>query len=356
MDNTLISVIIPAYNAEKTIEKCVESIQQQKFQDFEIVIVDDGSKDKTVMICNNLSKKDSRISVVCQKNAGSSAARNVGITRAKGKYIVFIDSDDYVNDEYLTKLLSPVTQTDIDIVICGISIYYQKQEYVVPCGFDNMEIATDPNNVSNLIYMSCENGMIYSPCNKLYKRDIIIDNSIMFPMRKEPIEDILFNCEYIRHISSMAVIPECPYFYLKNDLESNVTRYRENIWELSRQRSAAIQSLFRYWKMNSEDSIKWLASEYIGGKSDCISNCYRNGSDLWFCDRYKLYKKYIIKDQICRDAVHRLKGSALHYDKKILVLLMNVKNTLILTCIYDILFFFRYWFKDIYYYFRKHAR
>lgn len=353
--SNLVSVIIPAYNVEKTIEKCVESILKQHFQNFEIIIVDDGSIDKTFMVCNSLKEKDSRILVVHQKNGGSSAARNTGIMKAKGRYIVFVDGDDCVDDNYLEKLIFPSIQNDIDVVVCGITIYYQKQKYSVSHGFKKIKAAADFSDVSELIYESCENGMIYSPCNKLYKRDIIMDNHILFPINKEPIEDVLFNCEYMKHISSLAVIPECPYFYNKNDIESNVTRFRKNIWDLSRQRSMAIQSLFEYWKMNTEVCVKWLASEYIGGKSDCISNCYRNGSELHFFERYKLFKRYIMNDQICRDKIAKLKGVPLHYDKRILKALIKVRSALIFTCAYDILFFFRYRLKGIYYCFRKYA-
>ena len=106
--------------------------------------------------------------------------------------------------------------------------------------------------------------------------------------------------------------------------------------------------------MNSEECVKWLASEYIGGKSDCISNCYRYGSKLRFGDRYRLFKQYIINDQKCRDVLAKLKGVPLYYDKKILSILIRVRSVLIFTLAYDTLFFLRHRFSSIYYQYRKH--
>ena len=355
MSNVLVSVIIPAYNAEKTLEKCVESVMRQKCQEFEVIIVDDGSIDNTFTICELLKKRDKRISIIHQKNGGSSAARNAGINKAKGEYLVFIDGDDAVDELFLYKLLSPAIEKNLDIVMCGITVCYQQQNYSVKNGFEKREIITKCEEVSKLIYESCENGMIYSPCNKLYKRDIILDRELYFPLNKEPIEDILFNCEYLKHVQTIAVIPECLYYYNKNDIESNVTRYRKNIWDLSLKRSFAVQSLFQYWKLNSTKHMQWLALEYIGGKSDCISNCYRRGSNLHFFEKVTLFKTYIINDKKCYKAIESLKGCSLHYDKKLLKLIIKIQNAVIFTSIYDMVFFFRYKLKKVYYYFRKNS-
>ena len=356
VSSSLVSVIIPVYNAEKTLEKCIESIIKQTYQQFEIIIVDDGSKDNTFNVCEVLKKRDNRISVIHQKNNGSSAARNRGISKAKGKYLVFIDGDDTVDSYFLEKLIEPIIENDIDVVMCGITVCYQKQNYFVENGFKNKEITRKLQDITKLIYESCENGMIYSPCNKLYKREVILDRNIYFPLNKEPIEDILFNCEFFKGVRSIGVIPDCLYYYNKNDIESNVTRYRKNIWELSLQRSKAIQSLFEYWKMNTDKYMRWLALEYIGGKSDCVSNCYRVGSDLKFFEKVSLFKEYILSDKQCYKAIKSLENTSLYYDKKILSIIIKVKNPILFTIFYNILFFGRYKLKKIYYWIRKNSQ
>lgn len=356
MNSILVSVIIPAYNAEKTLEKCVESVLKQTYQQFEIIIVNDGSKDNTFAVCEELKKRDRRVLVIHQENGGSSAARNVGINKSKGEYLVFIDGDDTINNHYLEKLIEPASKDNVDVVMCGITICYQKQNYSVENGFKKQKIAQELKDVPQLIYESCENGMIYSPCNKLYRKEIISDNKLHFTLNKEPIEDIVFNCEFLRYVRKIAVVPECLYYYNKNDVESNVTRYRKNIWELSLHRSEAIQSLFDYWKMNSEQCMRWLALEYVGGKSDCISNCYRVGSELNFAEKVKLFEKYILNDAHCYRAFEFLNETSLHYDKKILSRMIKVKNPILVTMVYNILFWCRYRLKKIYYAIRRKSQ
>ena len=354
-EKALISVVIPAYNAEQTIEQCVHGVLKQRFQNFEIIIVDDGSCDNTFVVCNRLAEIDSRISVIHKENGGPSSARNAGMQKACGKYIAFIDSDDCVEDTYLEALITPTFSNDTDVVICGITTSYQKQGYTVLSAFKKNKTTSSHDEISALIFESFENGTIYSPWNKLYKMDIITKNHILFPLSKEPIEDILFNCEYMKHVNSISVTTACPYIYCKNDIESEVTKFRKNIQTVSTERSNATLSLFTYWNMNGAECEKWLAQEYIGGKSDCVSNCYRKGANLNFFEKCKLFKQFIIKDEKYHNAVNKCHGMPLHYDKKILVLLSKTKSALIMACAYNILFFFRYRLKNIYYLFRKNS-
>lgn len=353
MQTELISVIIPAYNAENTIEQCVESVRCQSFDNIEIIIVDDGSTDSTLRISKNLEVKDDRITVLHKENGGSSSARNAGIKKANGNYLVFFDCDDFIDISMLEQLYLSAKKTDSDMVMCGITIDYTEQNYSVKKSFQNNSFAKDSNDIAKLIMESFENGMLYSPCNKLYKRDIILNEKIFFPLNKEPIEDILFNCRYICNIKSMAVTTDCPYHYIKSDKESNVTRYRSNLWELSVERSIAIQNLFSYWNMDSKECLNWLASEYVGGKADCISNCYRIGSNLKFKEKKSKIEKYILKDSKCKEAISILNSSQMPFDKKFLIFAVKLKNPVTIVLFYDVVFFLRYHFKQIYYLFRQ---
>ncbi|MFR1286999.1 MAG: glycosyltransferase family 2 protein [Subdoligranulum sp.] len=110
MEKPLISVIVPAYNVEKFIGKCIDSILRQSFKDFEVLLIDDGAKDSTPEICDACAKKDSRIKVYHKENGGLSDARNYGIDRMQGKYVTFIDSDDYVDSGYFEYLYGLITQ------------------------------------------------------------------------------------------------------------------------------------------------------------------------------------------------------------------------------------------------------
>lgn len=353
--NPLVSIIIPAYNAETTIEKCVRSVISQKYSNIEIIIVNDGSIDNTILKCCELASSDTRIRVIEQKNAGCSAARNAGLKQSKGDYIAFVDADDILDCEFLSKMMSVNDSCDIDLIMCGITFHYYNPDYQVRRGFNNTVIVYESEMIPTLIRESCCNGMIYSSCNKLYKREIILHANMTFPLHKEPIEDILFNCEYMRFIRSIAVLKECLYIYNKTDNESNVTRYRKNIWVLSNERSGAFQSMFNYWKMNSVDDCRFLADEYVGGKSDCIINCYRVGTDLQFKERVALFDKYIIRDEKLKNALILLNTLNLYFDKRILARFMNIKNPVLFTLLYESMFYCRYRFKTLYYKIRQQA-
>lgn len=118
-EEPLISVIVPVYNVEKYLDKCVDSIVNQTYKNLEIILVDDGSPDNCPKMCDNWAKKDKRIKVIHKENGGVSSARNVGIDNAKGEYIGFVDSDDWTEKKYIQKLYEVLIQENADIALCG---------------------------------------------------------------------------------------------------------------------------------------------------------------------------------------------------------------------------------------------
>ena len=118
-NNIAISVIVPVYNVEKWLDRCINSILLQSFKNFELLLVNDGSTDNSIEICNNYLKSDERISVFNKKNGGLSDARNYGLSYAKGKYIVFVDSDDYIQENYLFELYHGIHDNDAEVAVCG---------------------------------------------------------------------------------------------------------------------------------------------------------------------------------------------------------------------------------------------
>lgn len=129
MEKEKVSIIIPAYNVEKYLKKCVESLLSQTYENLEILIVDDGSKDKTLEVANELSLKDERIKVLTKENGGVSSARNLGLDNATGKYIVFVDGDDFISNQYVEVMLKTLVENDLDIVSCDFVRVKEGQEY-----------------------------------------------------------------------------------------------------------------------------------------------------------------------------------------------------------------------------------
>lgn len=127
MNRDLISIVVPVYNAEKYLAKCLESLISQTYKNIEILLIDDGSKDESEKICQTYQAKDARIIIKKQKNAGASAARNSGIDLAKGKYILFVDADDYVSDDYVEYLYGLIKSSHTDIAICSPLVIYNEK-------------------------------------------------------------------------------------------------------------------------------------------------------------------------------------------------------------------------------------
>lgn len=187
----LISIIIPVYNAEKYIERTLNSIKEQTYSNYEIIIINDGSTDESVKICNDFKKKNNniKITVITQKNSGVSNARNSGICLSKGKYIIFVDSDDSLEKNMLKDLSDSIKIADL--VISGywwdINGHTNSKSHI-SCNVDK----------SNIIELF-EKGFINQLWNKIYVSDIIKKNNIRFDENLKVAEDLDFNLRYISY-------------------------------------------------------------------------------------------------------------------------------------------------------------
>ena len=176
----LISVIVPVYNVEKYLRRCIDSILAQTYTNLEIILVDDGSPDNCPAICDEYAEKDSRIKVIHQQNGGLSAARNAGLDIATGDYIGFVDSDDYISFEMYEKLLNILMESNSDLSICGMAYYDENSKCI------DQECPLTDRTFSNLeIYGELQKELYWfyvNACPKLYKRFIFED--IRFPIGK----------------------------------------------------------------------------------------------------------------------------------------------------------------------------
>lgn len=212
-----ISVIIPLYNAEKYIAKCIESILRQSYENFELIIVDDGSTDNSYDSVKNFH--DERIVFLSKENGGVASARNMGLDHAKGEYCVFVDADDVLNsDTYLEEL---VAQSEYDYVVGGLTHCYYKD------GVEQGRNAVSPGeHVGNkLKEMPGEffiKGFVHTSCGKLYKRAIIEENHLRFEHVRLS-EDSLFNANYLKFIKSWKMIDRAGYSYIHRRNGENAT-------------------------------------------------------------------------------------------------------------------------------------
>lgn len=168
----LVSVIVPVYKVEYVVKNCIESILNQIFTDFELILVDDGSPDNSGRICDEYAKKDDRVIVIHKENGGLSDARNVGMEVATGEYVSFIDSDDYISLDFYETLLETIVDNDSDIVECGVVKFYENEKFDEYN--DDLKV-TNYDTVDALDGLISENPFKQHVWNKLYKSNIALD-------------------------------------------------------------------------------------------------------------------------------------------------------------------------------------
>lgn len=217
LENEKISIIVPVYNNEKYIDKCVESVLCQIYKNWELILINDGSTDNSLSVCEKY-KKDCRVKVVSQENSGVSATRNKGIELATGEYITFIDSDDYVSNDYCTLLLSFMS-ADISMVVLGLQQLasdgkIKKLNHRLKGGYysfsELQNKVIDDGTLSGFT--------LHSICSVLYRRELIVKNSIHFNPEIKYNEDGLFNALYFLSAKKTAYINYsiAPYTYREN--------------------------------------------------------------------------------------------------------------------------------------------
>ena len=203
----MISVIVPVYNVEEYLEECLESIKRQTYTDIEVILVNDGSIDRSKEICERYCEKDSRFKLVNQENKGLSGARNRGMLESKGEFISFVDSDDVLKEDMLEQLMKQMTSEDIDIVECWYTNEKQELELSTP---KNVKIIFQGNSKEALISLCRDNIVRLNPVAKLYRRQVIIN----FPFSEGVIyEDVFAGIGILKHIRKMVKINYIGYYY-----------------------------------------------------------------------------------------------------------------------------------------------
>jgi glycosyltransferase involved in cell wall biosynthesis len=205
-----ISVIVPVYNTASWLDQCVASVLAQTFQDFELILVDDGSTDDSGRLCEAWATRDPRVVVIHTPNGGVSSARNRGIAAARAEYLAFIDSDDWVDAELLEVLLSGMT-TDVDWSVCGLK---------TAGGGDGSESRISPPGVfeaqalpESLVENALRTYWIFQPVCKLYRRGLILRHQLAFDPMLSLGEDLVFNLAYFSHVRRFRLSEHALYSY-----------------------------------------------------------------------------------------------------------------------------------------------
>lgn len=209
--NPLISIIVPVYNAEKYLRRCVESILEQTYQNIEVILINDGSPDGCGVICDEFAESDSRVRIVHKANSGVSDCRNIGMEMAKGEYFGFVDSDDYINHEMYERLYKAVSSSNAELSICGLDCVDENDAFIRKCGkLHDGVICRD-----QAFELLCGRNEVYiTPVNKLYKTSVFRD--LGFPVGKRCEDEFI-----IHHVFGMCekitIISDSLYYYVQHE-------------------------------------------------------------------------------------------------------------------------------------------
>jgi len=216
MSQALISIIVPVYNAEKHLSKMLDSVLNQSYTQWEMILVNDGSTDNSTSIIHKYVNQDKRFRYISQSNAGPSIARNCGIEEAKGDYLAFIDADDWVSPEYLNKLMHPMLTKETDLVCAG---YYEvNPQFPQDLKLHDFQQELFNKNINKQTYQSnIFNGVSGVLWAKLFKKEIFKENNIQLHPKLRLSEDLIAVLEYSRFIDKVFIIPDAIYYYNRLD-------------------------------------------------------------------------------------------------------------------------------------------
>lgn len=259
-----LSVIIPVYNVENYLSKCIESVINQSFKDFELILINDGSTDRSGQICDEYLTKDKRIRVIHKNNEGVSKARNIGIDESKGEYLIFIDSDDWIEYNTFQCLIENIEIYKSDLIISGMIYDYYENEVLISNIKKTTDFLVNVNkkslqvNFSNLF----EKVNFLSSCNKMFLSKIIKNNNIKFDENSIIYEDFNFNLNVINNSNNITIVPNLLYHYRINSQECILSKRRKiNLVSDIHKVSSSLLNFLNEINVCEEEKIKFY--EYI---------------------------------------------------------------------------------------------
>lgn len=291
MDNPMFSIIVPVYNTEKELERCVRSVTCQSCGDFELVLVDDGSKDSSGSLCDQFAAEDSRIVAIHQENAGSSEARNTGIRAAKGDYLLFLDSDDLWSDpNALAELKNIIAQNPADVICFGVEIYEDDGTFV-KARIPSVCEGEDQSKARVLRHLIYTNQYFSASYVKVLQRDWFLKNNLFFVKGLLSGEDGEWSARVMVAARTIGIYPKAFYKRIRRKAGSITSSIgKKNILDVFR----AIENGVNIAKHKAEnDTLKDLYLEYWAYQYAMLySLAYPLHKDSEYSEIIRLFKQY----------------------------------------------------------------
>ncbi|MBR3159820.1 MAG: glycosyltransferase family 2 protein [Atopobiaceae bacterium] len=295
----LVSVILPAYNVEGFVQRAIESIQRQSMDDFELLVVDDGSTDRTGDIIRQCTRHDLRIVDYHPTNGGAPKARNLALDHARGKYVYFMDADDWAERELLESLVEPAESSTLDLVVEGFHIdtYYGKNgEYTTELKSRPTAIYPTQHEFRVAAAELFDQNLLYPPWNKLFVRERIERLGLRF--RDTFMDDFPFVLDYIRDVERVGVVEEAYYHFIRQREDSETARWRPGMYEKREEEHGWMLDLYHYWQLDGDPtSMEMVHRRYIERLVGCIENVCNPACDLPPREKLALIDQMISSDR-----------------------------------------------------------
>lgn len=332
-----VSIIIPLYNCEKYIDKCIESIKNQTYGNWELIIVDDQSNDKSYEICKRYADNDTRILLTQQANAGSGVARNKGIDMATGEYIIFCDADDFLLPDALTLLIEEANRTDVDLVIGGYKEFKYFNEEIIFCGQNEpqTEYINGIQHVRNRYIKLFDKGLIQAPWAKLYKAEIIKKYNVKFADYRR-CQDIVFNISYYEYTESLSIIIGPVYAYQTPDGDTYIRKFPIDMIEIRLSIDKLLKNTLINWGCFNSEANEILNKVLM---VDILVCCRLNFMNNWSKseDDHKSYINNLISIPRVQSVLH---GNNYGFIRNFLCWVLKTKNYTLIKYVNKLLIFY----------------
>ncbi len=293
-----ISVIMPVYRVEKYVARAIESMLDQSFSDFEYIIVDDGSPDNSAEIVMKYALTDPRIRFIRQQNAGAPAARNRALRMAKGKYIYFMDSDDWAEKDMLRDMYYLAEQHQLDEVVAGfyIDTYYDAERYVSACVSQPDCIYESQQDFRKNAWKLFDCNLLYPPWNKLFSAEYLKKHRIEFPSTFW--DDLPFNVSVLKNVERVGVLSNRYYHFIRARAESETAKYRYNMYEKREEEHRWMLDLYKHWDMSDERSFEMLYRRYVERVLGCVENLASPECTMMLSEKIATVREMISTPQV----------------------------------------------------------
>ncbi|MCM1105975.1 MAG: glycosyltransferase [Blautia sp.] len=323
MGDIKISVIMPVYNVEEYVGKAIESVLAQTFTAYELLIVDDGTKDRSGEICDEYAKKDARIRVIHKENGGAPSARNAAIDIAAGEYAYFMDSDDWAEPGMLQRMYALAQEHRADLVVTGfyIDTYYGDRHLTEKICVDD-RVYEDAGSFREESYRYFDRNMLYTPWNKLYRMDILREHGLYFPDTLW--DDFPFNLSYLRHVGRVVFSTEAFYHFIRARADSETSAYCANMYEKREEEHGWMLALYREWGVDNAGTREMISRRYIERMVGCIANVTSSK-----CTLTGKQRRQAIREMLYNPRVDKALAFARPHSRymKLMLLPIRAKNT-----------------------------